>query len=143
MRAKIYRIDKSLPLPKYETAGAAGFDFISRETVLVPANSLALIPGNVIIEIPDGYMLGVLPRSSTPKKKGLLVANSMGVIDNDYCGPEDEIKILVYNFTSKDVIVDRGERIAQGIFFKIGKLELDEIASAPRAASRNGFGSTG
>jgi len=143
MKAKIHRIDKTLPQPKYATAGAVGFDFICRETVAVASRALALIPTNTIIEIPGGYMLGVLPRSSTPAKKGLMLANSMGVIDNDYCGPDDEIKILVYNFTDKEVIVERGERIAQGIFFKIGKLELKETAKPPRKSSRNGFGSTG
>ena len=142
MKVKIYRKDKSLELPKYETAGAAGFDLICRETVEIKSGAIALIPANIIVEVPSGYMLAILPRSSTPKK-GLMLANSLGVIDNDYCGPEDEIKILVYNYTETSVEVKRGDRIAQGIFVKIECAEFCESQSQPSAKTRSGFGSTG
>lgn len=142
MKIKIVRIDKNLPAPKYETGGSVGFDFLCRESVVVQPKNLALIPANVIIQTPEGYMLAVLPRSSTPKK-GLMLANSMGVIDNDYCGPEDEIKILVYNFTDLPVSVLRGDRIAQGIFVKIIKADFTEVDCDLKSSSRQGFGSTG
>jgi len=142
MKINIYRIDKELPLPKYETAGAVGFDFICRETINIAPQSLALISANVIIEVPQGYMLAVVPRSSTPKK-GLFLANSIGIIDNDYCGPNDEIKIFVYNYTQNEVIVQRGDRIAQGIIIKIEKPQLSELSAPPNKDNRNGFGSTG
>ncbi|HPG29930.1 MAG TPA: dUTP diphosphatase [bacterium] len=142
MKIRIARVDKSLPLPKYETPGAAGFDFVCRENAEVLPGSLALIPVNAIVEVPEGYMLAVLPRSSTPKK-GLMLANSMGVIDNDYCGPEDEIKILVYNYTNSKIRISRGDRIAQGIFLKIAKGEFEESGANLKSSSRQGFGSTG
>ena len=142
MNVNIYRIDNTLPLPKYETAGAAGFDLICRESSEIKAGSIALIPANIIIEVPEGYMLAVLPRSSTPKK-GLMLANSLGVIDNDYCGPEDEVKILVYNFTEKTVTVNRGDRIAQAIFVRIECVEFCERQIPPSNVTRSGFGSTG
>jgi dUTP pyrophosphatase len=142
MKIKIYRIDKSLELPQYQTHGSVGFDFVCRTNSVINPNSLGLIPGNVIIEVPEGYMLSVLPRSSTPKK-GLVLAKSMGVIDNDYCGPEDEIKLLFYNFTDKPVKINKGDRLAQGIFVKILKPELQEINEPPVSKNRNGFGSTG
>lgn len=142
MKVRIQRLDTSLPLPKYETAGSVGFDFLSREDVEIPPRSIGLIPGNVICEVPETYMLLISLRSSTPRKKGLLMPHGIGVIDHDYCGPADEIKIQVYNFTDQPVTIQRGEKIAQGIFVHIDKFEWEEV-SRIRESSRGGFGSTG
>jgi len=140
-KAKIKRVDKSLPLPVYETNGSVGFDIIAREETEVPAKEIKLVPGNIIVEVPQGYMLMVASRSSTPKKKGLTPPHGLGIIDHDYCGNEDEIKIQVYNFTDKPVIVDKGEKIAQGVFIRIDKLEWEEVDEMSDQ-SRGGFGST-
>ncbi|MBI5412754.1 dUTP diphosphatase [Candidatus Peregrinibacteria bacterium] len=142
MQVKIQRIDKALPLPKYETAGSVGFDFVAREDTLIAPKSIGLVPGNVVVEVPANYMLLVSLRSSTPRKKGLLMPHGIGVIDHDYCGPHDEVKIQVYNFTESAVTVARGDRIAQGIFVHIDKFEFEEVAQI-REKSRGGFGSTG
>ena len=142
MAVKIKRIDKDLPLPVYETAGSVGFDILARESVTVAAGSLALIPGNIIVEVPAGYMLMVASRSSTPKKKGLLTPHGIGIIDHDYCGPEDEIKIQVYNFTAEPTVIARGDKIAQGVFVQIDKFEWEEVEEM-KWESRGGFGSTG
>ena len=140
-KAKIKRIDKDLPLPVYETAGSVGFDIIAREKTEIPSKEIKLVPGNIIVEVPEGYMLMVASRSSTPKKKGLTPPHGLGIIDHDYCGNEDEIKIQVYNFTDEPVIVERGEKIAQGVFIKIDKLEWEEVDEMLKD-SRGGFGST-
>jgi dUTP pyrophosphatase len=142
MKAKIKRVDKDLPLPKYETAGSVGFDFLCRESVAINPYSLGLIPANVIVETPPGYMLMVTLRSSTPKKRGLLIPHGVGVIDQDYCGEGDEIKIQVYNFTSKPVTVERGDRIAQGIFVRVDTAQWSEVDRI-ESKTRGGFGSTG
>jgi dUTP pyrophosphatase len=142
MKVRIHRIDPKLPLPVYETAGSVGFDFVAREDVVVEARSLGFVPGNVIIEVPEGYMLVVAARSSAPKKKGLLTPHGIGSIDHDYCGQSDEIKIQVYNFRDEPVVVARGEKIAQGVFVKIEKFEFEEVDEV-RGGSRGGFGSTG
>ncbi|MEK7172176.1 MAG: dUTP diphosphatase [Patescibacteria group bacterium] len=142
MKVKITRIDKALPLPKYETSGSVGFDFVAREDTEIQPHAVALVPGNVIVEVPLGYMLLVSLRSSTPRKKGLLKPHGIGVIDHDYCGPRDEIKIQVYNFTDKPVTVLRGEKIAQGIFVRVDKCEFEEVSQI-KEESRGGFGSTG
>ena len=68
-----------------------------------------------MIAVPNGYFLGIFARSSTPLKRGLMVANGVGVIDADYCGPADEIKIQVLNITDAPVKVTAGDRLAQGI----------------------------
>lgn len=142
MQVKIKRIDSKLPLPMYETAGAVGFDFVAREEVAIEAKSLGLIPGNVVIEVPEGYMLVIASRSSAPKKKGLLTPHGIGIIDHDYCGPTDEIKVQVYNFCDQAVTVARGEKIAQGVFVKIEKFQFEEVQEMTKE-SRGGFGSTG
>ncbi len=142
MQVTIKRIDQSLPLPEYHTSGAAGFDFYAREAATIAPHSLAKIPSNLIIATPPGYALIMAARSSLSLKKGLKQANGIGVIDSDYCGPEDEISIAVHNFTDQPVTVERGERIAQGLFIKVEQAAWNEVAEMS-GASRGGFGSTG
>lgn len=142
MKVRIVRIDKSLPLPEYQTEGAAAFDLYARENTAVGAGELKLIPSNLIIEVPKGHVLLVASRSSTPKRKGLTPPHGLGVIDQDYHGPKDEIGILVYNFTGAPVTVERGERVAQGLILPIEKAEWEE-ADFIKEESRGGFGETG
>jgi len=141
VKVRIKRIDGSLPLPTYATGGSVAFDLFARETTRISPGEIALVPANVIIETPKGYALILALRSSTPRKKGLLKPHGVGIIDQDYCGEGDELKIQVYNFTAKEVIVDKGERIAQGMFVKIEKNEWEETAKMGK--TRGGFGSTG
>ncbi|MEK7606889.1 MAG: dUTP diphosphatase [Patescibacteria group bacterium] len=142
MQVAIKRIDSTLPLPRYQTAGAAGFDFYAREAVTVAAHSLARIPSNFIIRIPAGFVLFITARSSLAAKKGLMLANGVGTIDSDFCGPADEILISVYNFTDASVAVERGERIAQGVFVRMDRAEWEEVEIV-ESSNRGGFGSTG
>jgi dUTP pyrophosphatase len=141
-KIKIKRIDKTLPLPIYETNGSVGFDLIARETVTIEPGKIELIPGNVVVKTPEGYMLMLVSRSSTPKKKGLLKPHAIGIIDQDYSGEEDELKIQVYNFTTQSTTVEKGEKIAQGIFVRVDKFEWEEVDSM-NSKSRGGFGTTG
>lgn len=141
MKINIKRIDKTLPLPKYETAGSVGFDLICRESAEIAPQSIVLIPANVIVETPPGYMLMVCSRSSTPRKFGLMVPQGVGIVDNDYCGEADELQIQVYNFTDSVVNVERGSRIAQAIFVRVDTAEWNEVEQMS-ATSRGGFGST-
>jgi dUTP pyrophosphatase len=142
MNIKIKRIDKSLPLPKFETEKSVGFDLLCREDTKIESKGIVYIPANVIVEVPDGYMLILASRSSTPKKKGLSVPHGIGIIDQDYCGEEDEIKVQVYNFTDETVLIKKGERIAQGVFVRINKFDFAEVDKM-KEESRGGFGSTG
>jgi dUTP pyrophosphatase len=141
MKVKIKRLDTDLPLPKYETDGSVGFDLLCRETVTIAPQTVALIPANVIVETPPGYMLMVTLRSSTPRKLGLLIPHGVGIIDRDYCGEGDEIQIQIYNFTSQSVTVERGDRVAQGIFVRVDTADWSEV-SEMGAETRGGFGST-
>jgi dUTP pyrophosphatase len=96
----------------------------------------------LVIEVPTGYFLGIFARSSTPLKRGLLVANGVGVIDPDYSGPTDEIKIQLLNIGENPVEVRRGDRLAQGILLPAPRVTWDEVTEL-RSAVRGGFGSTG
>lgn len=136
------KIEKDLPSPEYKTDGSIGFDLVARIETVVPSFEVRLIPLNIVVKIPDGYGLFLLPRSSTPIKKQLLIPNGVGVIDQDYCGEEDELKLQVLNFSKKDVIVERGERIAQCVIVKIDQSQLLEVEKMSNK-SRGGFGSTG
>lgn len=140
MKVNIKRIDKSFPLPEYHTEGAVAFDLYSRVDMIIKPKSLERLPTNIIIEIPDGYMLEIKDRSSTLKRKGLLV--STGYIDNDFHGEEDEILLQVYNLTDNDVKIEKGERLGQGVFVKVEKAQWEEVDKMKEIA-RGGFGTTG
>lgn len=142
MKVKIKRIDKGLPLPQYATIGSVCFDLLARTDVSVEPKKTALIPCNVIIETPPGYMFIVVPRSSTPRKKGLSIPHGIGIVDQDYAGPEDEIMLQVFNFTDEVVNVTKEERLAQGCFVPVERVEFDEVDKI-LDKSRGGFGSTG
>jgi dUTP pyrophosphatase len=143
MKVKIKRIDKSIPLPKYETDGSVGFDIMARGNFEVFPKEIKLIPSNLIVQVPEKYMLVIASRSSTPRKKGVLPPHGFGVIDTDYCGPEDEIMVQVYNFTEEAVKINNGEKIAQGVFVRVDKFEIEESEADLKEYSRGGFGSTG
>jgi dUTP pyrophosphatase len=141
-RVRIHRLSPSAEIPRYATTGAAGFDLVASQDISVEPGRTALVPTGLVIEVPDGMFLGIFARSSTPLKRGLMVANGVGVVDSDYCGATDEVKIAVLNFTAAAVTVKAGDRIAQGILLPITRVEWDESGTPDRGA-RGGFGSTG
>ena len=139
-------------LPKRSTARSAGYDFEAAEDTLVPSVWKLGLKGSENIKptfIKTGvkaYMqedeaLFLYNRSSNPGKKGLVMANSVGVVDSDYYNNADNeghIMFAFYNFFPMDVTIKKGERIGQGVFKKFLKADGDN-ASAIRTG---GFGST-
>lgn len=141
MKIRVKRIDKNLPLPVYETNGSVGLDLLARQDTLIKSKEIGTIPCNLIVEVPKRYVLVIVSRSSTPKKKGLLMPHGMGIIDQDYCGPKDEILAQFYNFSETDVIVKKGEKVAQALFLPIEIIEWEEVSEIKKE-SRGGLGST-
>jgi dUTP pyrophosphatase len=141
MHIEITRIHPDAVLPRYQTGESAGFDLCSMTDVTVQPGKVALVPTGLVIHVPQRMFLGIFARSSTPLKRGLMIANGVGVIDPDYCGPTDEVKIAVMNFTGEAILVKAGERLAQGIFLQAPRVEWQE--AEPRSQSRGGFGATG
>jgi dUTP diphosphatase len=142
LRVRIRRLDPSLPAPAYASPGSVGFDLYCREDTVVEPGQIGLIPTGVAVATPPGYMLLITARSSTPRRKGLSVPHGVGIIDQDYCGDGDEILCQVFNFTQQPATVNRGERIAQGVFVRVDRATWDEV-EAMAAPTRGGFGSTG
>ena len=113
---------------------------IGNKTVLAPGDR-TLIPTGLRVEIPNGYEAQVRPRSGLAIKHGVTVLNTPGTIDSDYRG---EIKVILANFSKKDYIIRRGERIAQLVIapvVKIGWIEVEEVNETMRGDG--GFGHTG
>jgi dUTP pyrophosphatase len=142
MRLKIRRLDSTVSLPGYGTNEAAGFDLASAQDLVVGPRQIVLVRTGLVIEVPTGYFLGIFARSSTPLKRGLMVANGVGVIDPDYSGPNDEVMIQVLNVTESAVQIRRGDRLAQGIILPAPRVTWEEVSQI-REVTRGGFGSTG
>ncbi|HEY7186665.1 MAG TPA: dUTP diphosphatase [Vicinamibacterales bacterium] len=142
MRLKIRRLDSTVSLPAYGTGESAGFDLAAAHDLTIPPRQIALVRTGLVIEVPSGYFLGIFARSSTPLKRGLIVANGVGVIDPDYSGPNDEVMIQVLNITDRDVRIARGDRLAQGIVLPAPRVTWDEVSEI-REVTRGGFGATG
>ncbi len=142
MRVKVFRKDPSAALPAYQTAGSAAFDLAASQDLTIPPHEIRLIPTGLVFCTPPGHMLVLAARSSTPLKKGLMLANGIGIVDQDFCGPDDEVKIQVYNFTDQPVEIKKGDRIAQGLFLPVEQVEWEEVKMLD-SKTRGGFGSTG
>ena len=145
LEVKILDNGFGLPLPKYETEGAAGLDLFaaSKEDtkIIIPPRKAEMIPTGIAISVPSGYEAQIRPRSGLAAKNGITVLNSPGTIDSDYRG---EILVMLINHSNKDFEILRGMRIAQMVISKIEQFNLipvDELDTTDRG--KDGFGSTG
>ncbi|MCP9229131.1 dUTP diphosphatase [Mesorhizobium sp. M0045] len=136
---------EGLPLPAYESSGAAGMDLRAavpddRPLLILPGKR-ALVPTGLVLEIPEGVEGQVRPRSGLAFKHGLTCLNTPGTIDSDYRG---EVKVLLINLGDEDFAVTRGMRIAQIVFAPVTQATVEERTLAGGTArGSGGFGSTG
>ena len=140
MDVPLLRLHDSTPEPAYATPGSVGFDVSTSEAADIEAGAIALVGTGLVIATPPGWCLLVCLRSSTPRKFGVLQPHAVGVIDEDYCGPQDELRLQLLNFTPAAVHIPAGSRIAQGVFVRAERAAWSAHAPAPE--SRGGFGST-
>lgn len=138
---KIKRFDKNIPLPQYKTNGAAAFDLYARIDIEIPPKEFRYVPLNVAVQTPQGYFLLLVARSSI-HKKGLWMANGVGIGDPDFSGNNDEYQAVYYNFTNKSVLLEKGERIAQGLIVPRESVVWHEV-DAMESKTRGGWGTTG
>ena len=115
-------------------------DLYNKEEVSLKVSEHKLIDLNVAIKLPKGYEAHILPRSSTFKNYGLLIANSMGVVDNAYCGDNDEWKLSA--IATKEITIPKGSRIAQFRIIPSQNVKLKTVDSL-NGSDRGGFGSSG
>ena len=131
------------PLPEYSTIYSAGMDvraFLDRPMVLKSLER-KLVPTGLFIELPKGFEAQIRPRSGLAFKKGLTVLNTPGTIDSDYRG---EIKVILINLSTDEVVIENGDRICQMIIATHEKAEWDlvEILNETERGD-GGFGHTG
>ncbi len=154
---KIFKLIDAVQTPRYESAGAAGFDIrayfwnqdewgagsMSNDfSFTLKAGERAKIPTGLKLVIAPGYELQVRPRSGLAFKNGISLTNSPGTIDSDYRG---ELQILIINHGSEDFTIRNGDRIAQGVLAPVIQAEFEIITEMPSESLRGagGFGSTG
>ena len=129
-------------LPKRETAHAAGYDLKVAERTEIPAGAIVLVPTGVKAYMQAGEVLYLFDRSSNPRKKGLVLINSVGVIDGDYYNnPNNQGHIFAQmkNMTDQTVVLEAGERVVQGVFMPFLLIDGDKETGT----RTGGFGSTG
>jgi dUTP pyrophosphatase len=136
---------EGLPLPAYETPGSAGMDLRAavpeHEPMTLRPGARALVPTGLCMAIPLGFEVQVRPRSGLAAKHGVTCLNTPGTVDSDYRG---EVKVILVNLGEEDVVVRRGDRIAQMIVAPVVQavwLETESLDETARGTG--GFGSTG
>ena len=142
---KVNKITGDIKLPERSTLNSAGYDFFAIEDITLPAKKLTRVMTGVKCELMPNQVLILANRSSNPSKKGLILANGIGVIDADYYGNPDndgEMGFEFYNILDEDVVIKKGEKLGQGIIMKFDKTE-DDYISNPYKTRVGGFGSTG
>ena len=143
----ILRLDhaEGLPLPAYETAGAAGMDLRAAvpeaEPLTLRPGSRALVPTGFGIAVPEGYEAQVRPRSGLAIRAGVTCLNSPGTVDSDYRG---EVKVILANLGEEDFVVRRGDRVAQMVICPVVQASWQVVESLDDTVrGAGGFGSTG
>jgi dUTP pyrophosphatase len=141
MKVRVKRFDKDIPLPVKKTDGAAGWDLCCREEIKVAPGKVGYFKLNVAMEIPGGFW-GMLAARSSIHKLGLMPVNGFGIMDSDYCGDNDEWILAGLNFTDKEIVIEKGTRVAQMMILKHEKFEFEEVDKLGNK-DRGKFGTTG
>ncbi|MHB8844170.1 MAG: dUTP diphosphatase [Nitrospirota bacterium] len=145
LTVKILQLHNSagLPVPHYQTEHSAGVDLyaaVEGELVIGPG-AWKLVPTGIAVAIPEGYEGQVRPRSGLALKHGIGMLNGPGTIDADYRG---EIGIILFNFSDRQFLIRRGDRIAQMVFAKLAKASFSVVSELPETRrGSGGFGHTG
>jgi len=130
-----------LPLPAYATAGAAGMDVVSAESVMIAPGARHAVATGFALAIPAGFEIQVRPRSGLALKHGITVPNTPGTIDSDYRG---ELKVILINHGAEPFVIARGDRVAQLVLAPVVQAAWDEVAELDATErGAGGFGSTG
>lgn len=143
MKMQILRLPHGvdLPLPRYETAGAAGMDLRAAEALTLKAGARALVGTGIAIALPAHFEAQIRPRSGLAVKHGVTVLNAPGTIDSDYRG---EIKVPLINHGAEPLVIARGDRIAQMIIAPVTVAQLIEVQTLDTTdRGEGGFGSSG
>lgn len=138
---KVKLFEPGLKVPQYQTRLAAGFDLATAQDAVLPPHQVTRVSTGLAMEIPPEFWLLIAARSSL-QKLGLQLANGIGIMDADFCGDNDEIGILLYNFSDQVVEIKTGMRLAQGVLIPRYQAQFQVVQSLDND-DRGGFGSTG
>jgi dUTP pyrophosphatase len=146
-RVRVVRLGHAagLPLPSYQSKGAAGLDLVAaidtQHPLTLAPGARALVPTGLVLELPAGFEAQVRPRSGLALNYGIAVLNSPGTIDSDYRG---EVGVVLANLGHAPFEIRRGDRIAQLVVLPVARAELVEVtAVSDTPRGEGGFGSTG
>jgi len=128
-------------MPSYGTEGATALDCYVREDVTIAPKSIGYAFLNFALKLPKGHFVLLAARSSL-HKRGLMFANGVGIMDEDYAGDADEYRAILYNFTDEPVLVSRGDRVAQMVVMPYDRFTLKEVDTLG-TPERGGLGTTG
>ncbi len=137
---RLKRLDPQVPMPAYKTPGAAAFDLAVVEGGVLAPGERRLFRTGLAMEIPADHALFIFARSSNAKK-GVALANGVGVLDHDFCGPEDELRLALHNIGGAPYEIQPYERLAQGMILPVPHVVF--LESELTDANRGSFGSTG
>ena len=143
VRVLIKKLDSKVAIPSYKTKGASGMDLMAfvKEKIVIKPQTSALIPTGLSVAFSEDYEIQIRPRSGLAAKNNISVLNTPGTIDSDYRG---ELKIIIFNHSKHDFVVNNNDRIAQMVLTPIAKMELEEANELPKTLrGEGGFGSTG
>ena len=143
LKVLVKKLDPKVQLPSYKTEGSSGMDLMAfiEDKIKIAPNSSALIPTGISVAIPNDVEIQIRPRSGLAAKSNISVLNTPGTIDSDYRG---EIKVILFNHSSKEFIVKNKDRVAQMILMPVLKVDFEEVDSLPESVrGLGGFGSTG
>jgi dUTP pyrophosphatase len=141
MNVQVRRVDSQLPLPEYKTVGAAAMDCAARVDITIAPKSCGYVPLNISLKPPRGHFVLLAARSSL-HKRGLMLANGIGIGDEDFSGDSDEYHAALYNFSDVQAEIRRGDRIVQMLILPCDRVKWIEVATLD-APDRGGFGTTG
>ena len=143
VKVLIKKLNPDVQLPAYKTTGASGMDIMAfiDSPIKLPPNSSCLVPTGLSIAFSEDYELQIRPRSGLAAKNSITVLNTPGTIDSDYRG---EIKIILFNHSKEEFIINNKDRVAQMILMPVIKMELEITENLPDTIrGEGGFGSTG
>ena len=143
VRVLIKKLDPKVTLPSYKTKGASGMDLMAfvKEKIVIKPQTSALIPTGLSVAFSEDYEIQIRPRSGLAAKNNISVLNTPGTIDSDYRG---ELKIIIFNHSNHDFVVNNNDRVAQMVLTPVAKMELEEANELPKTLrGEGGFGSTG
>ena len=143
VKVLVKKLNPKVQLPAYKTSGASGMDLLAftGQPIKIAPRSSCVVPTGLSLAFSGGYEVQIRPRSGLAAKNKITVLNTPGTIDSDYRG---EIKIILFNHSNEEFIINNNDRVAQMILTPVSKMHLEEVGDLPDSIrGESGFGSTG